>query len=44
MSDLEDVLIICGCNAKTTSLKIWDFLITSFTTLEVISKFVFSKK
>jgi len=44
MSDLGDVLITCGYDAKTTSLKMWDFLITSSTISEVISKFVFSKK
>jgi len=44
MSDLEDTLMMCKWDAKTMSLKMWVSLITSSITLEVIGKFIFSKK
>ena len=44
MSDLGDVLITYGQDAKIISLKIWVSLITSSIILEVIGKFIFSRK
>ena len=44
MSDLENALMIQEWDAKTISLKIWVFLITSSITSDVIGRFMFSKK